>query len=314
MKFILSLSLTILVCSAFVSTISPETGGEKNRSFLLRDEGLSQLSYTNLADPSKNWYQPIPKGRDLQLVGQGKVMIGTENGYEERLITTGEKVGELTKFPKTIAARRLRNGNTMLVGLDWENEKGIVLLEVDEVGSIQHKIVYPDFKYARLLRETPEGNFLITANDLVIEGDRAGKIVWKAKIGGRENPHAWQAIRLPDGKTVVAGGYGGSLQFFNAKSTLVKAFCGPEEKRGNFYSGLQIMKNGNFVVANWQGHGPDQGNEGTQLLEFSKEGKLVWSWKQDPSKFSSIQGVIVLDDLDIEKLHIENEYGVLMPK
>ncbi|MBX2844480.1 MAG: hypothetical protein KTR26_22145 [Flammeovirgaceae bacterium] len=314
LKTILLLSSTILTFSAFVLIYSPDFSAKKNRSFLLRDEGLSQLSFINLANPSENWFQPIPKGRDLQLIGKGKVMIGTENGFEERLISTGEKTGEITTFPETITARRLRNGNTILVGLNWENEKGIVLLEVNKEGSKINKIVYPDFIYARLLRETPQGNFLITANDLVVEGNRKGEIVWKAKVGGRENPHAWQAIRLPEGKTIVASGYGGSIQIFNEKSNLVKAFCGPEEKRGNFYSGLQILKNGNLVVANWQGHGPDQGNEGTQLLEFSADGKLVWSWKQDPTKFSSIQGVIILDHLDLDKLHFENENGILNSK
>ena len=283
------------------------------RSFLLRDEGLSQLSYINLEKPGKNWHQPIPKGRDIQLVGDGLVLIGTENGYEERSIKSGEKVKEVADFPGTIAARRLRNGNTMLVGLNWQDQKGITLVETNNDGDIVSTINYPDFEYARLVRETPNGTFLITANYLVLEGDREGKIIWKAQIGGRENPHAWQAIRLPNGKTMVAGGYGGSIQIFNSKSILVKAICGPEEERGNFYSGLQILKNGNIVVTNWQGHGPNQGELGTQLLEFSPEGKLVWSWKQDPEHFSSLQGVIMLDGLDVNKLHIENEKGVLAP-
>ncbi len=310
MKLSEHLILSAFPVVLFLMIASPSIG---QRSFLLRDEGLSQLSYVNLEYPEKNWHQSIPKGRDIQLVGGGLVLIGTENGYEERFIKSGEKINEVTNYPGTIAARRLRNKNTMLVGLNWQDQKGITLMEINKGGGIVATINYPDFEYARLVRETPQGTFLITANYLVLEGDRKGNIIWKAQIGGRENPHAWQAIRLHDGKTMVAGGYGGSIQIFNAKSTLVKAICGPEEEKGNFYSGLQILENGNIVVTNWQGHGPNQGELGTQLLEFSPEGNLVWSWKQDPEHFSSLQGVIILDGLDVNKLYVENEQGVLAP-
>jgi hypothetical protein len=68
------------------------------------------------------------------------------------------------------------------------------------------------------------------------------------------------------------------------------------------------------VVANWQGHGPAFGSVGTQVVEYNSKGELVWSWKQDPGKFSSLQGVIVLDGLDLEKLHLENEDGMLSPR
>ncbi|MEQ8679049.1 MAG: PQQ-binding-like beta-propeller repeat protein [Cyclobacteriaceae bacterium] len=305
------ISFFILVSILLVQSIRCQT--KQSRSFLLRDEGKSQLSLVDLGSAKNSWHQSVPKGRDLQLVGNDLVLIGTENGYEERSIKTGKLVSRVDGFPGTIAARRLKNKNTILVGLNWQDKEGITLIELDKSGGVVSTINYPGFDYARLVRETPKGTFLITSNQLVIEGNREGEIIWKAQIGGRENPHAWQAIRLTDGRTIVAGGYGGSIQVFNNKSTLVRAFCGPEEERGNFYSGLQILQNGNIVVTNWQGHGPDQGNLGTQLLEFSPEGKLIWSWNQDPNYFSSLQGVIILDGLNTGKLHVENEAGVLTP-
>lgn len=305
--------ITFLLTIFILSVQSATCQDREMRRFLLRDEGKSQLSLVDLGNPENTWHQPVPKGRDLQLVGMDLVMIGTENGFEERSIKTGKLVNQVTGFPGTIAVRRLKNKNTILVGLNWRKKEGITLVEINKSGDVVTSINYPGYDYARLIRETPKGTFLITSNQLVIEGSREGEIIWKAQIGGRENPHAWQAIRLADGKTIVSGGYGGSIQVFNVKSTLVNAFCGPEEERGNFYSGLQILKNGNIVVTNWQGHGPDQGKLGTQLLEFSPQGELVWSWKQNPEYFSSLQGVIILDGLDTSKLHVENEAGVLTP-
>ena len=81
----------------------------RTRRMLLRDEGLSQLSYVDLSNPTGNWYASVPSGRDLQLIGNGRVLIGTGTGFEEREITTGKKVFELNSYTGTVAARRLRN-------------------------------------------------------------------------------------------------------------------------------------------------------------------------------------------------------------
>lgn len=282
-----------------------------SRKMLLRDEGLGQLAYVDLANPQKNWFVKVPAGRDIQLVGNGRVLIGTGTGYEEREIANGNKVNELTSFEGTVGATRLKNGNTLLTGLNWQGKKGIVLLELDNGGNIQRTINYPGFLYVRLVRETMTKTFLIVANDTVFEGNAAGNIIWKAKIKGPENPHAWQAARLINGHTIVAGGYAANFQVFDAAGNRVQTITGPAYVNPNFFAGFQTLPNGNHVVANWQGHGLTFGGSGHQVLEYSPNGELVWSWKQDASKFSSLQGVIVLDGLDISKLYVEGAGGVL---
>lgn len=221
---------------------------------------------------------------------------------------------EVTTFKGTVAARRLRNGNTLLTGLNWEGKEGVVLAEIDADGKIQRLINYPGFNYVRLVRQTPSGNFLVTCDTVVFEGDASGSIIWRAKIKGeRKKLNTWQAVRLANGQLVVSTGYGGNLQIIGTDGNLVKAISGPAEITPNFYAGFQILSNGNFVVTNWQGHGPGHGDKGNQLLEYTPNGELVWSWKQDPTKFSSLQGVLVLDGLDVKKLHVEDENGKLVP-
>jgi hypothetical protein len=271
------------------------------------------MSYVDMANPKNNWYVPVPAGRDLQLIGNNRFLIGTGTGFEEREIKTGNKVSELTSFKGTITARRLRNGNTMLVGLNWQEKEGIVLVEVNNTGGIVRIINYPQFNYARLIRETAANTFLITADTIAFEGDVSGKIIWRANIAYEKRPHAWQAIRLGNGETVVSTGYGGNLQLFDKTGNPIKSISGPSEVNPDFYAGLQVLNNGNFLVTNWQGHGPGNGEKGTQLLEYNSEGKLIWSWKQDPTKYSSIQGVILLDGLDVKKLHVEDGSGKLSP-
>ncbi|MEP7323366.1 MAG: hypothetical protein ABI761_15685 [Saprospiraceae bacterium] len=256
---------------------------------------------------------PVPPGRDLQLVGHGRALIGTGSGFEEREIATGKKLFELTTYPGTIAARRLRNGNTILSGVNWQGKHGIVLVEIDS-GSLIHRIInYPDFDYVRLIRETANGNFLITADNVVFEGNGMGNIIWKAKIKGAGNPHAWQALRLKTGQTIVSSGYSKNFQIFSSAGELVDTIGGPAEVKPNFYAGFQILSDGNYIVANWQGHGNKFGDSGIQLLEYTPAGKLAWYWHQDAKRFSSLHAVIVLDGLDLNLLYVEDENGMLAP-
>ena len=308
--------LTILALGGCGTTrhTGSRLSGTTPKQLLLRDEGLSQLSYVDIAHPEKNWYVPIPTGRDLQLVGQGRVLLGTGDGYEEHDIKTGKKVGELTTFKGTLAARRLRSGNTLLTGLNWQGKEGIVLVEVGRDGLVKKTIQYPGFTYVRLVRETASGNFLITADDEVFEGKSDGTLAWRAGLDSRrKSQRAWQAVRLADGRTVVSGGYSANLQIFDKQGTLLDTLSGPADVHPYFYAGFQILKSGNIVVTNWQGHGKDMGAKGTQLLEYSPVGDLVWSWKQDADKFSSIQGVIVLDGLDLNRAYSEDQDGILAP-
>jgi hypothetical protein len=272
---------------------------------------MSQLCYIDLAKASANWYLPVPPGRDMQIVGKGRVLIGTGTGYEEREITTGKKVYELTSFTGTLAARRLRNGNTLLTGVNWQGKQGIVLVEVNGAGAVQRLITYPGFDYVRLVRETATGNFLITADNTVFEGTSSGAIVWQVKITGADKVHTWQALRLADGKTIVSTGFAKNFQIFSTDGKLLDTISGPSQVHPYFYAGFQILANGNYVVTNWQGHGPKFGSSGTQLLEYTPAGKLAWSWQQDSTKFSSLQGVIVLDGLDLNSLLVEDASGKL---
>lgn len=299
-------------CSSPKGASSAQTSTEGHR-FLLRDEGLSQLSLVDEAKPQNNWYLPIPAGRDLQLIGNDKVLIGTGVGYEEREIATGQKVFEQTGFNGTVAARRLRNGNTLLTGVNWRDQKGIVLVEIDGKGAVQKQVLFPGFDYVRLVRQTPSGTYLVTSNNLVFEGDETGKIIWQAKINTHPNPHVWQAVRLKNGNTLLAGGFAANFHLFGKDGKPVDSIGGPTNVRPYFFSGFQIMRDGNIVVANWQGHGAGHGGSGQQIVAYKPNGDLAWTWQQDSTKFSSIQGVIVLDGLDTRYLHVEDEDGKLAP-
>lgn len=305
--------LLTITCAAIVMMAYSQPADRTKRRMLLRDEGKSQLSLEDLGYPKNNWYTPVPAGRDIQLVGHNRVLIGTGVGYEERDITTGKKVKELTSFNGTVSAHRLKNGNTILAGVNWQGGKGIVLVEVDSNGTIKRQMNFPGFIYVRLVRQTSKGTFLINSNDTVFEANAASEIIWRAKITSKQAPHSWQTLRLKNGNTLVSGGYAGNFQLFDKEGKLISTITGPDNIHPVFYAGYQILSNGNYVVTNWQGHGPNMGTSGTQVLEYTPKGELVWSWKQDPAKYSSLQGIIVLDGLNTNKLYVEDKRGMLAP-
>jgi hypothetical protein len=284
------------------------------RKLLLRDEGKSAVHYVDLADASKNWHQAVPVGRDLQVIGAQRFLIGTDNGFQERNLGDGAVVKDVTAYPGTLAAHRLHNGNTLLSGVDFHGGKGIVLVEITPQGSVGRQIEYPG-TYVRMVREVGADHFLITADTHVFEGDAQGKVVWDVTVqGGPAEPHAWEALRLASGDTLVSTGYAASLELFGADKQLKQTITGGDGVKPNFFADVQVMPGSSYVVANWQGHGVSLGANGLQVVEYDAAGKLVWSWKQDASFVSSLQQLVVLDGLDLDKLHVENrQTGLLEP-
>jgi hypothetical protein len=84
---------------------------------------------------------------------------------------------------------------------------------------------------------------------------------------------------------------------FDASGACVQRFGAtgsvPEEVAPFFYASYERLPDGRLLVANWQGHGPDNGAKGRQLLEFSQDGELQRSWTW-PAHISSLQGILLV--------------------
>ncbi len=302
---------------------------EIKHDLLMLDEGLTQLLRVNQHDPSKNWIvkvapqlpagvTPGPKWnaapRDMQLVGGNRVLISHDAGYTEYDIATGKVMKEIATYKGIATARRLPNGNTLVAGVDLDGSKGVVVLEINDANAIKNKTVFPG-DYVRLIRETPQGTWLIMNNTMIREGDRSGKILHEWTVPGFK--HAWKAVRLPNGHMLAAAGYGVFFVELDADGKEVRRFAEkekmPKEMNANFYAMFQLLANGHIVFANWQAHGPGHGASGIQMVEIdpAEPTKLLWQWSEAPI-ISSLQGVLVLDGLDTSKLHDERT-GVMAP-
>jgi hypothetical protein len=291
--------------------------------FIAIDEGKNNLLYVNENNPAKNWIVPIGKShpRDMQLVGGNRVLIGNVTGYSEYDIATGKRLLDVTNFAPASAptdtdevtsVRRQPNGHTLVAGLNIGGSKGLVVLDVDAQGEVKNKIVYPG-NYIRFLRQTAAGTYLMACDTAIREGNSAGQYIWETPV--EKFSHAWKAVRLPNGHTLASAGYGGFMIELDAAKNIVRKFGGkdqvPAAVNSSFFASFQLLPNGDVVVANWQGHGPNHGNSGIQLLEFDKTGAIVWQWHK-AELISSIQGILVLDGLNTALLHDERN-GILEP-
>ncbi len=282
------------------------TSANIQHEFLAIDEGLGTLLHVDECDPSHDWIIPIdkPQPRDMQLVGNNRVLISHDGGYLEFDIATGERVRDVSFFEGVTSARRQPDGHTLLAGVNLCETVGIVVVELSQCHEVLRKTVFLG-DYVRLIRQTSKGTFLMMCDTRIREGT-AGDYIWDAPVEGLS--HTWKAVRLPSGNTLAAAGYGASLVELDPAGKVVRRFGGrenvPVEVNPFFYAMFQLLPDGSIVVANWQGHGPGHGCSGIQLLQFDANGSIVWSWSK-PDRISSLQGVLVLDGLDTALLHDE---------
>jgi hypothetical protein len=270
--------------------------------------------HINEHDQSKNWIVPIgqPAARDMQLIGQGRVLIGHHHGYSEFDIALGRLVKEYKTLTGVTAVRRQPDGRTIIAGVDIPGTKGVTVLELAANDQEVRRTIFQG-DYVRLIRQTEQDTYLMSCNDRIREGSTEGAYLREYPVEGFY--HAWKALRLPNGNLMVTAGYGAFVVELDAGGKIVRQFggkdCVPERVRPFFYAMFQLLPGGNIVLANWQGHGSGFGASGVQLLEFNPAGEIVWSWSK-AELISSLQGVLVLDGVDTSKLHDERS-GIMAP-
>ncbi|RYZ56298.1 MAG: hypothetical protein EOP07_12720, partial [Proteobacteria bacterium] len=249
--------------------------------FILADEPLRKILLVNLDDPSKDWDLDIPFGvRDLQLIGDGKLLVGTLDnggGYHEVNIATGKILKSVVGFGAVGAVQRLANGNTLVMGENLNGESNsTVVLETDSTKKIINKYVFKGVTGGRMVRRTLAGTFLVGKagagqKDFMLEMTKDGKEIWRAE---NNDWPAHMALRQPSGETIVASGHGKTLLFFDKNAKLKKTIGGPSTPEANDvkpnYSGaFFMMPNGNFIMTNWQGHEKNLGASGRQIIEYN---------------------------------------------
>lgn len=265
--------------------------------FLAIDEGRQVLSLIDTDSPKAIWsldLKEFPVARSMQPLTADRTLVGFDRGFFELEISSGTVLHVVNKWQGVTAV--WREGNlTLVTGTNLEGIEGVVVLAVDPQGEVCGKS-HRAGDYVRLMQPGNAESYLLCTNDHILETSTDLQTLRSFRADGFL--HAWKAQRLADGATLVSAGYGAFMARFAPDGSLEKTFGRAADLSPEiapfFYASFQFRPNGMLLVANWQGHGPDNGEKGRQLLEFAPDGRFIGSWSS-PALVSSLQGLLVLD-------------------
>jgi hypothetical protein len=259
------------------------------------DEGRQLMHLIDTATDTFHWTLDLaayPLARDLQRLDEERVLVGYDRGFFELDIASGRVLASCERWTEVTAVHRRADGHTLVTGWNLDATFGVNVLTLDAAGELV-STARRDGDYVRLMRPTADGTYLLCTNDHILETTPDLATVGRFAAPGFE--HAWKAERLEDGTTLVSAGYGAFMALFGADGALLQRFGSASQVAGDvapfFYATFHRRPNGHLLVANWQGHGPDNGAKGRQLLEFDAERRLVGAWSA-PERISSLQGIL----------------------
>lgn len=235
------------------------------------------------ADGSIEWQAPIHDIHDAQLLPNGNILFQTgwtsivEMTPDKKTVWTYDAAksnGNEGKHVEVHALQRLPDGTTMIA----ESGPGRII-EVDKDGKITKEIKLtldkPDaHRDTRLVRKLANGHYLVAheGDGMVREYDGSGKVVWSHKVGSA----VYSAQRLENGNTLIGCGNGNRVIEVDKDGKEVWTV----EKNDlpgvtlTWVTMVNRLPNGNTWIVNCHA-----GPTNPQIVEVTKEKKVVWSFK-----------------------------------
>lgn len=272
---------------------------KKSQTFIGIDEGSHQLFRGDTGSLELHWIQDIsdfPQARDMHQLDQKHGLIGYDKGFFIYEISTGKILDDCRRWEKVTSVVPLGKDQFLITGLNLMNHEGVTVLLVNPSYQVIESWSRPG-DYVRLMRPSTNETYLFCVNDHILETDQELNT-----LGTYSSPgflHAWKPLPLPQGDLLVSAGYGAFMARFTSQGQELQTFGRvgqvPPEVAPNFYANFDRDEQGNIFVANWQGHGPDNGSKGRQLLCFSPGGEYLDSWSYGKD-ISSFQGLLLLSN------------------
>lgn len=315
--------ITALIAAAVIAPSAParDTAAIKHK-FLALDFWKAKIHYVDENNPAANWSEPWGGGlKDMQLIGNKQLLVSNSQGWTIYDLETRKKVADvrLDGINGISTARRLPDGRTFLgINQKTDGKESVAVCELDAKNTLVRKTVLPGLRWLRLMRRTPQDTWLLsewkgTVEVTLKDGIADDKRILNNFILPRPR-NAFMALRKPDGNTLVAGGYSAGLFEYKPNGELLREFVAtqPQGMTNHFYAALQLLKNGHIIQSNWNGHSDKDYKPGWKLIEFNPDGKIVWTWNEPPEKIGTLNGLIILDDIDIGVLN-DDVNGILGP-
>ena len=248
------------------------------------------------ADGQKLWEHQTPSLTVMfDVLANGHVFYphgGDKRGAEE--VDRDHKIVWSYDSPagELLGGERLANGNSLLgeggppKALELDPAKAVVRsITVTTTETVAHGQI-------RHLHRLADGNVLLAleTEGVAREIDATGKTVWEYK--GVQRIH--EAIRLPNGNTLIGGGDSKRVVEVTSAGQIAWEFNDKDapELGLAFVASVQVLKNGDLLVANWLGAG---GGTGVHAFQVTRDKKVVWKL-DDHQMLKSATTVTALDD------------------
>ncbi|VTT99842.1 Uncharacterized protein OS=Pirellula staleyi (strain ATCC 27377 / DSM 6068 / ICPB 4128) GN=Psta_3857 PE=4 SV=1: PQQ_2 [Gemmataceae bacterium] len=255
---------------------------------------------------------------DLHLLPNGNVLINSGPATVTEVNPKKEVVWKYEAKPtagnkgrvEVHACQRLQDGHTMVV--ETGNKR---IVEVDKDGKVVKEVPLtvnkPDpHRDTRNARKLDTGNYLVAheGDGCVREYDGSGKVVWEYRLDLNNRPRSaghgpeghgtevYSAVRLKNGNTLIGGGNNNRVIEVDKDGKIVWS-VDQKELPGitlAWVTTVQALPNGNVIIGNCHA-GPDQ----PQLIEVTRDKKVVWTFKDHKTFGNSTATAQVLDLKDV---------------
>ena len=296
--------------SATASAAEPVThrvlGADKGHVAIVEPDGKVSWEYPCKSTPHD--LSILPNGHVLFINADSEVLEVTpakEIVWQYKPKPTSDAVKKI----EVHAAQRLADGNTLVA------ETGnLRLVEVDAKGAIVKTIPLTvekphPHRDTRMARKIASGNYLVCheGDGVVREYNPSGKVVWSYTLDLAGRPRApghgveghgtevFGALWLSSGNTLIACGNGNRVIEVDSAGKTVWAL------EHNDLPGISLawvttihaLPNGNVILNNCHA-----GEENPQVIEVTREKKVVWSLKDFKTFGNSLAAVHVIDAKD----------------
>lgn len=291
------------VTSALAQTVTGHRliGQDKGRVVILSADG--KVEWETPCGFTSHDISALPNGNFLLHTGPATIVEMKPN-KEVVWQYTAKPVGSYTGAVEIHGFQRLPNGLTMIA--ETGNRR---IIEVDKDNKIVHEtpitVDHPNsHRDTRLVRKLDNGHYLACheGDGMVREYDPSGKVVWSYKLdlaGQPETPNhdghgtnVFGAIRLKNGNTLIAGGNNNRVLEVNPAGEIVWSI-GRDELPGIhlcWITNLEVLPNGHIIFGNTHA-GPDN----PQIIEVTKDKKVVWTFKNFDTFGNDLCAVQMLD-------------------
>jgi len=255
---------------------------------------------------------------DIALLDNGNVLVHTGHTSIVEMSPEKKVVWQYEAKPKPgytgrveiHAFQRLEGGLTMVA--ESGNRR---IVEVDREGKIVKEVPltidHPDpHRDTRMARKLASGNYLVCheADGVVREYDGGGKVVWSyaldlagrpASPGHGPEGHGtavFGALRLASGNTLIACGNGNRVIEVTPAGKIIWSVEQRElpDITLAWVTTLQVLPGGNVIIGNCHA-----GEANPQLIEVTRDKKVVWTFRDFTTFGNNLAVAQVLDVKDV---------------